>query len=70
MPGAKCSMLAAAITMATLCGGWGFVADPGHGKASGPATERTFANPILPGMHPDPSICRVGQESYTVRPCP
>ncbi len=25
-----------------------------------------FANPILPGYHPDPSICRVGDTYYTV----
>ncbi len=28
-----------------------------------PATSRTV-NPILPGFHPDPSICRVGDEYY------
>jgi beta-xylosidase len=27
----------------------------------------TFSNPILPGFHPDPSICRVG-EDYTWSP--
>ena len=26
----------------------------------------TFANPILPGSHPDPSICRVGDDYYLV----
>jgi xylan 1,4-beta-xylosidase len=26
----------------------------------------TFANPILPGFHPDPSICRVGGDFYLV----
>jgi alpha-N-arabinofuranosidase len=25
---------------------------------------RTFANPILPGFHPDPTICRVGRDYY------
>ena len=24
----------------------------------------TFANPVIPGMHPDPSICRVGEDYY------
>jgi alpha-N-arabinofuranosidase len=28
--------------------------------------ERTFDNPILPGMNPDPSICRVGDDFYLV----
>lgn len=28
------------------------------------AAQRTFANPILPGCHPDPSICRVGDDYY------
>jgi xylan 1,4-beta-xylosidase len=27
---------------------------------------RMFANPILPGMYPDPSICRVGQDFFLV----
>jgi xylan 1,4-beta-xylosidase len=26
----------------------------------------TFANPIIPGFHPDPSICRVGQDYFLV----
>ena len=26
----------------------------------------TFDNPILPGMHPDPSVCRVGDDFYLV----
>jgi xylan 1,4-beta-xylosidase len=26
----------------------------------------TFANPVLPGFHPDPSICRVGGDFYLV----
>lgn len=28
--------------------------------------EKKFQNPILPGMHPDPSICRVGDDYYLV----
>jgi alpha-N-arabinofuranosidase len=35
----------------------------GKGKARG---GRTFNNPILPGFHPDPSICRVGDDFYLV----
>src|SRR5215831_15540691 len=66
MPGAKRSMLPAATAIAALCGGWGIVADPGQAKPPAPAAERTFANPILPGMHPDPSICRVGADFYLV----
>jgi len=29
-------------------------------------TPETFKNPILPGFHPDPSICRVGDDYYLV----
>ncbi|MBL7110320.1 MAG: glycoside hydrolase family 43 protein [Bacteroidales bacterium] len=29
-------------------------------------TQETFQNPILPGYHPDPSICRVGDDYYLV----
>jgi beta-xylosidase len=24
----------------------------------------TFANPVIPGLHPDPSVCRVGEDYY------
>lgn len=27
---------------------------------------RTFRNPVLPGFHPDPSVCRVGDDFYLV----
>lgn len=27
---------------------------------------KTFNNPILPGFHPDPSICRVGEDYYLI----
>src|SRR5882724_5865044 len=27
---------------------------------------RTFRNPILAGFHPDPSLCRVGDDYYLV----
>ncbi|MGO4423704.1 family 43 glycosylhydrolase, partial [Streptomyces sp. MCAF7] len=26
--------------------------------------DSTFANPVIPGFHPDPSICRVGDDYY------
>lgn len=32
----------------------------------GQKAPETFQNPILPGFHPDPSICRVGQDYYLV----
>jgi xylan 1,4-beta-xylosidase len=35
-------------------------ADPGRTGV------RTFDNPIVPGFHPDPSICRVGADFYLV----
>jgi Glycosyl hydrolases family 43 len=36
------------------------------GRATPSAGARTFRNPILPGFHPDPSICRVGADYYLV----
>ena len=27
---------------------------------------KTFNNPVIPGFYPDPSICRVGDDYYTV----
>jgi xylan 1,4-beta-xylosidase len=27
---------------------------------------RTYTNPVLPGFHPDPSVCRVGDDYYLV----
>lgn len=30
------------------------------------SAQETFTNPILPGYHPDPSICRVGDDYYLV----
>ncbi|WP_371657528.1 glycoside hydrolase family 43 protein [Streptomyces sp. NBC_00280] len=29
-------------------------------------TDVTFPNPVIPGFHPDPSICRVGDDYYIV----
>src|SRR6056297_97570 len=41
-----------------------------YGNAATHAPEmpvpETFRNPILPGFHPDPSICRVGEDYYLV----
>src|SRR6266567_8631542 len=28
--------------------------------------DRAIANPVIPGFHPDPSICRVGEDYYLV----
>lgn len=41
---------------------------PGQGKGSGVKEEmgQTYENPVLPGTHPDPSICRVGDDYYLV----
>ena len=42
----------------------------GASSAASPAPSRAdaagveFANPVLPGMHPDPSVCRVGGDYY------
>jgi xylan 1,4-beta-xylosidase len=33
---------------------------------TGFAAGRTFQNPIIPGFHPDPGICRVGDDYYLV----
>ena len=33
---------------------------------AGPAGERAFANPIVRGSYPDPSICRTGDDFYLV----
>ncbi len=34
--------------------------------SSHPSRDRTFENPVIPGFHPDPSICRVGDDFYLV----
>jgi len=44
----------------------GFMFKPVPSHAAAVADERTFANPILPGFHADPSICRVGDDYYLV----
>ena len=33
-------------------------------KADAKAVSKNFQNPILTGFHPDPSICRVGEDFY------
>jgi alpha-N-arabinofuranosidase len=63
-PANRWTPVAVAAVATALCGGWGFVADPGQAKTA--ATAGTFTNPILPGMYPDPSICRVGADFYLV----
>ncbi|MCD7806371.1 MAG: family 43 glycosylhydrolase [Lachnospiraceae bacterium] len=35
-------------------------------KVCGAEVSRMYKNPILPGMHSDPSICRVGEDYYMV----
>ncbi len=30
------------------------------------ASAQTFRNPVIPGYHPDPSVCRVGDDFYLV----
>ncbi len=35
-------------------------------SSAGKAAMRTFQNPILSGFHPDPSVCRVGNDFYLV----
>ena len=27
-------------------------------------TQQGYKNPVIPGFHPDPSICRVGEDFY------
>ena len=34
------------------------------GKAASKTVAKTFQNPILSGFHPDPSLCRVGDDFY------
>ena len=29
-------------------------------------TQQGYKNPVIPGFHPDPSICRVGEDFYLV----
>jgi xylan 1,4-beta-xylosidase len=43
-------------------------ADVPNTAAGGPDNHglRTFANPVIPGFHPDPSVCKVGDDFYLV----
>ncbi len=52
------TIIATGITLAA------FVCGSGISEAKEP--ERTFQNPIISGFYPDPSICRVGDDYYTV----
>lgn len=36
------------------------------GAGAGTPVGRTFRNPVLPGCHPDPTICRVGDDYWLV----
>src|SRR5690349_9144852 len=36
------------------------------GLCAGLRAAENFSNPIIPGFHPDPSICRVGDDYYLV----
>src|SRR5262245_51745544 len=60
------SSLTRLLMLASLAGGCVSVADAPKPRAPAPVVERTFDNPILPGMYPDPSICRVGDDFYLV----
>src|SRR6187399_2375602 len=60
------SSLAGLLMLAPLAGGCASVADAPKPRAPAPVVERTFDNPIVPGMYPDPSICRVGRDFYLV----
>ncbi|WP_084464710.1 glycoside hydrolase family 43 protein [Microtetraspora fusca] len=42
------------------------VTEDAPGLAAFPAEAGYFRNPVLPGCHPDPSICRVGEDYYLV----
>jgi xylan 1,4-beta-xylosidase len=39
-------------------------AGPGERAGSGEWANGTFANPVIAGFHPDPSVCRVGDDYY------
>ena len=38
----------------------------GLGSASMAQADRGYANPVIPGFHPDPSVCRVDNDFYLV----
>jgi len=41
-----------------------FAAHAGAPAGDAPSGPATYANPVLPGFHPDPSVCRVGDDYY------
>ncbi len=42
------------------------LACPAVAQKSGPGNARQYANPVLAGFYPDPSICRVGRDYWLV----
>src|SRR5258708_23581256 len=43
-----------------------FLLMPGKVGAKGEKSMKTYQNPIITGFHPDPSICRAGEDFYLV----
>ena len=37
-----------------------------HDSPSRSSAALPYRNPVLPGFHPDPSVCRVGEDYYLV----
>src|SRR5678815_5617719 len=66
MPRGIFSQLVHLLMLGPLAGGCATVSDAPKPRAPAPVVERTFDNPILPGMYPDPSICRVDDDFYLV----
>ena len=57
----KIALFAAVVLVASACGG------NGQPSASVQTTETlTIHNPVIGGFHPDPSICRAGEDYYLV----
>ncbi len=44
--------------------GAAYTASPHASTDSSPTSMTTYQNPVLPGTHPDPSVCRVGADFY------
>lgn len=38
----------------------------GEDRAVRPEGDRFFRNPVIPGFHPDPSVCRIGEDFFLV----
>jgi len=64
MPRGILSPLVRLVMLGPLAGGCAAVVDAPKPRVPAPVVDRTFDNPILPGMYPDPSICRVGDDFY------